>query len=326
MAKRKHLHPDGPLSDILATDFDNALIHVCLASWDSAEDFPEFQRLQVTDDVTAAFRDVVQKTFTRLRRQHDNHDLVLHPYEAGAKLDTHEIEYLPVGQYPAMQAIANSLESVNDLPLFENNGVFLGDLHFYVIVVCPQVGHRVLCFRSCTDKIELGRSRFFAVTHRRGQYDRVTATSFIFDRQIDCFCGSPMFILNKDRFQRIFRYYERVQAAAHETLDRIRTVIPIHNGEEFANSCEGNLQMLKKLKNIAAQPYLDTLTIDDMKKVIEDNDLRIETTITDGQEQLVFDPTQKWTILKMLDDDYLKSVMTGSRYEVNSKRTSPVGE
>ena len=40
-----------------------------------------------------------------------------------------------------------------------------------------------------------------------------------------------------------------------------------------------------------------------------------------GEEKLRFDNSRerRWLILKLLDDDYLGSVMTRQKYEVNSK-------
>ena len=40
-----------------------------------------------------------------------------------------------------------------------------------------------------------------------------------------------------------------------------------------------------------------------------------------GQEKLLFEanPNKRWLILKLLDDDYLGSIMTNEKYEVNSK-------
>ena len=40
----------------------------------------------------------------------------------------------------------------------------------------------------------------------------------------------------------------------------------------------------------------------------------------DGQESLVFDPSDRWAILRLLDDDYLESMMTEQLYEVTGKR------
>ncbi|MEW5814630.1 MAG: Kiwa anti-phage protein KwaB-like domain-containing protein, partial [Spirochaetota bacterium] len=79
-------------------------------------------------------------------------------------------------------------------------------------------------------------------------------------------------------------------------------------------------QKLAKLKNIASKPYLEQITIADLKKVIQKYSLNIEIVRVKGQEMIKFDSSDKWAILRLLDDDYLESVMTGNRYEVNSKR------
>ena len=40
-----------------------------------------------------------------------------------------------------------------------------------------------------------------------------------------------------------------------------------------------------------------------------------------GEERLLFEgnPDKRWLILKLLDDDFLGSIMTNQKYEVNSK-------
>jgi hypothetical protein len=45
-----------------------------------------------------------------------------------------------------------------------------------------------------------------------------------------------------------------------------------------------------------------------------------------SREQLVFqtDPEHRWRILKLVNDDYLMSLMTNHRYEVDSKTAPPV--
>jgi hypothetical protein len=48
--------------------------------------------------------------------------------------------------------------------------------------------------------------------------------------------------------------------------------------------------------------------------------LGIKTQKVDGQEMLVFDPKDRWAILKLLDDDYLESALTEQQYEVTGKR------
>jgi hypothetical protein len=57
-----------------------------------------------------------------------------------------------------------------------------------------------------------------------------------------------------------------------------------------------------------------------LKNIIERYNLRIATMEVNGEEMLVFDPKDRWAILKLLDDDYLESVLTERHYEVTGKR------
>ena len=94
---------------------------------------------------------------------------------------------------------------------------------------------------------------------------------------------------------------------------------PIKNFDEFSVKCKGHYQKLAKLRNISQKSYLDAITIDDMKKVIGEFNRNIRIDKVDGQEKLVYDSSNPWEILRLLDDDFLASDMTKEKYEVNSK-------
>ncbi len=59
----------------------------------------------------------------------------------------------------------------------------------------------------------------------------------------------------------------------------------------------------------------------DIKKVITEFNLSVPVVIDNGMEKIVFEPApeKRWQILKLLDDDYLGSVMTHAKYAANSK-------
>ncbi|HFD87405.1 MAG TPA: DUF4868 domain-containing protein [Gammaproteobacteria bacterium] len=170
--------------------------------------------------------------------------------------------------------------------------------------------------------MELGRSRKFAMVMRKGQYDRCEDNLFLFDRGVDCVIRDGyLFVFGKDKFQKIFQFYETLIKTAKATLKTIKAHIPIDDFPAFEAACEGHLQKIAKLKNIASKPYLKDLTLRDLKKAIKKYKLPIKTTGTGDDEKLHFDVSDKWAILRLLDDDYLESVMTGNQYEVNSKRS-----
>ena len=112
-----------------------------------------------------------------------------------------------------------------------------------------------------------------------------------------------------------------VKRTARQNLRQIKSAVPIYNFEDFAKACEGHLQMMVKLNNIANKDYLGTITIADIKRVMKElPQLPVQITESNGKEMLVFDRSDKWALLRLLDDDYLKSLMTDWTYEVTGKR------
>lgn len=155
------------------------------------------------------------------------------------------------------------------------------------------------------------------------EYEKVTTPIFLFDDTIDCISRSAnMFILAKGHFYYMFRILDDLIASAKDTLKRIQDRIPIANFDAFSRSCTDNNNKIKmeKLTSIARRPYLDRLTITMMKPAIKEHQLHIPIVEVNKQEMLHFDKDYPWDILKLLDDDYLTSIMTGQNYEVDAKR------
>ena len=84
------------------------------------------------------------------------------------------------------------------------------------------------------------------------------------------------------------------------------------------------LVIFKSLQNYAIlqiDRYLQSITMDKIRTVINQFNLQVNIIEEDGQEKLLYDENDKWAILKfLLDDAYLSSQLTGIDYEANSKR------
>jgi len=279
------------------------------------------QKLQLTDDLTAEFRDIGKRCSNKLIKEVTSGDLVLQPYDPGASLEPHEAEYFELSvDSPVTQQI-DSLSSLASLNVFAVEKQFVQGLRFYVIIAQPKQGKPIYFFRSYTPKKELGRSAFLGAILEKGHFDTVKQPLFLFDYNIDCLSrDDEMFIFSKDKFQKIFQFFEKLLESAAVTLKEIKAQVPILNFDQFEDSCKGHLQKLAKLSSIAGKPYFKVLSMKQMKKVIKEFKLPLETKRVDGEEMLVFDGSDKWVILHLLDDYYLGSPMTGIKYGAPSKR------
>jgi hypothetical protein len=301
---------------------DNS-VSVCLASETPDGQNFSLAALNFTTNLRDAFWKIVSDHLAQIEKLISQGDLEVRGFEAGYKPDDHEVEWMDVtGIQSVMGRIDCVPANVIGLPIFDGDDDFVGRLRFYVIIVTPAAGKRVLFFRKYNAQRELSRSKMFAALLSGEQYDRIVQPTFLFDQDIDCFCrDNTMFIRRRHDFQTVFGYFEHIQRKASQCLSQIRQVLPITNFQEFEQSCGSHVQKMMKLANIAASPYLQQVKMKDIRKVIKKFDLvGVKIVRHNGIEAIEFDPTNRWVILKLLNDDYLGSVMTKSKYEVNSKR------
>lgn len=306
---------------ILELDLTACEVTVCVASSLKDETMPRFARLLLTDRLTDTFRSVAAYNQARYKREYAHGNLLLRRYAVESKPDSHEVEYLDVSAYETIMQQISPLAALADVEAFQAEQEFVAGMRFYVIAVQPPQDEPVYFFRFYSQRKMLSRSHLFAMIYGNGVFDRVTEPVFLFDHNIDCVSqGGIMYIFRKDHFQDIFRFFAQMHEIARETLETIRATVPIQNFEAFARDCEGQLSRLAKLQSIASKPYLGKISIEDIKRVIHRNRLAIRIVKTEQGEMLVYNPADKWTLLKLLNDDYLLSLMTEQSYEVSGKR------
>lgn len=311
------------LDAINQVDFSESLISVCIAYYPKSEEFPVFETLPLSADLAAEFLGLAQDITVETYEGVSDGSLSLLQYDAGSKLDGHEREYLNIRRYGHIVRYIESLET--SLPFvddFKPKDQADRDIKFYVIVVQPKKAEPIMFFRTYSHRRDLRFTGKIRAMFTGEHFYSVQEPEFLFDRKIDCIVyDGSIFIINKENFQKIFRFFELVMKVANETIDVIRTSIPIANFDEFEAACSRDMRMVAKLRNIASRPYLNHVTIADIKKVKRElPSLKIEIVRERREEKILFDKKNKWELLRLLDDDYLKSIMTGINYEVNSKR------
>lgn len=296
--------------------------HVLIATEDEEENI-HFQRLTLTDAVSEEFKSDAFQAFA----VSDN--VRCSDYEAGYKPDDDELCCLRSdGSDLVKDVVANTAEAAHN---FNRVGLFIGDdetiesLRFYVVVVESTTANdppSALFFRSFRPTNELARSGWKALVQEGDYFNRINKKIFTFDSNVDCLVWQRyIFVKNITEFQRIFDYYEKLQAQARQTIAMVAPRLPIQNLPEFTGACMNNPYMLSKLTEISKKPYLSTMTIEDIKLTIKEFGLDVPIMSVNGKEMLVWEtsPKKRWLILKLLDDDYLGSTMTKLRYASTSK-------
>lgn len=308
------------LDDILNTEsFGNVTVTLALAAYDSETEEFIFRSLNISQALAEEFSELPIKFLDYYYKLNEDGDLLLHEFTGGYKPDSHEIEWLNYNDNEIIESLCE-VPAPAAIPLVDlNDNVFFKNLRFYTLII-ENGEQKHLFFRRYGKSKELTRSKNLFVRFVGERYERLEEPTFQFDDKFDVVIHNGyLFSFNKNNFQHIFKYYEMLRASAQQSLDTIEAAIPIANFQAFQTTCMSHLQKLAKLRNIASKPYLATVTMDDIKNVINTYGLQIEVVEEDGEEKIAFDESNKWAILNLLDDAYLSSDMTGINYEANSK-------
>jgi hypothetical protein len=311
------------LDELFELKADDSICTVFLASENARTKQTVYSHLNLSAKLELSFRHSAFSEFLSIATLATSGDLELRELNDDAKLDDFQIEWLDASDIPEVgQKIQSVPLGSTSVGMYDaTDDQYARGLKYYVLVLTQTSGNRIILFRRFSAKNAVSRSRLVAV-FSEGTYDRITQPTLLFDEQFDCIVNGPAtFIRNKNDFQQLFGYHDKLRERALECLRQVKSLIPIANFDDFAASCQSHKQKLMKLSNILKLPHLQNVKIADMKKVIEQFKLAgVKIVEQNGEEQLVFDPADRWAILRLLNDDFLSSMMTSANYEVNSKR------
>jgi len=298
--------------------------HVLIATEDEEENV-HFQRLTLTDPVSDEFKSDAFQAFA------DSSNVKCSDYEAGYEPEEDdELCCLRSDESDLVKNVvagtADAAHNFDKVKLFSGDDKTIESLRFYAVVVestKPNDSRSALFFRSFRPTNELARGGWKALVQEGDYFNRIKKKIFTFDSNVDCLVWQGhVFIKNITEFQRIFDYYEKLQAQAQQTIALVAPLVPIQNMPEFTGACMNHPYMLSKLTEISKKPYLATVTIDDIKFTIKEFGLDVPIVNVNGKEMLVWEtsPKKRWLILKLLDDDYLGSTMTKLKYASRMKK------
>lgn len=305
--------PQDALEHLHAFVADADIVNVLMVA--EGEVAFEVQRLDMTQQLAERFRDIVLVNATN-----NVGESRAVPYSTGYKLDRQELFYIDLDQDQSTAETMNFIESVTEPAMFTKEEDFTQRLAFYSIVFEDTDGTRAAFHRRHAPKNQLSRGLIAKLVDN--QFEELEPQAYLFDDKVDFFTWDHyLFIRGAYHFRLIFRHFEQLQREVATNVDRVIRSVPIHNQDEFFEACQNQPQMVSKVARVANQPYLDEITMDAIKETIDEFDLDIETRTVNGAEELVFekDVDKRWIILKLLDDDYLGSVLTDRKYETNSK-------
>ena len=243
-------------------------------------------------------------------------------YAPAASLSTGEVMHVPVGAAGRLAELEAVL-AAGDVDLYtpSREGV-----RMLVTRVVLADGSAVTLYRELRAGARLDRSRLAALVWRDGRYDRLEESEVLLvdDRFDALVVGAVALTLSKATFERLFDFVAELRRNAVETFDAATAGLRIDRADELREACLRDPGMLAKLasvrRHLDTDPgYREAMRMDKLVAYVRAHpETGVELSPTG---ELCFSPDRRkrFKLLKLLDDDYLRSVLTSRLYEANSK-------
>jgi hypothetical protein len=256
----------------------------------------------------------------------DDDELV--PFEGGYEPIATQALHIGVDQVAVLQATRTHLEPPDPAMQFSMDDVVLSRLRGYSYSAQITDGTWIHFFRRLTrSSLQLERERGIVARFVDNQFDLVPERGLRLDTDFDAaVVGDDVVLRHRSNFERLFDFAQLTEAHAAASAAAVVDGLAIKGIDDFIRIVSADQRMhaklssaLFKMQDADYKAKVTTESIATLVGIRSDVDLEIEGT--DGDLQLVFDGSaqRRWTLLKILDDDYVISELTESRYQAPSK-------
>ena len=264
-------------------------------------------KTQITNEIGQEFIEILKKNINKYLKL-DN--LEYNQYNPMVIMEKNNIEYIEKGDVVHFKIIKSELKKIN-LDLFDLEET--KKLWAFAI----KFGSELIYFRKYTENKILDKKPLLALFVSDGAFNKLDKSVITIDQKVDCiYYKEKIYILNKNQFEQIFSFLEKLMDEIDESYDRLVQKSLVDDEQILYDLCKTDPKKVKKLNKVLKGDIIDTLDYDKVNQL--NNQYNLELEFTDDNKMKI-QRKNIWTILKVLDDDYLKSPVTDIKYEAHSK-------
>lgn len=130
--------------------------------------------------------------------------------------------------------------------------------------------------------------------------------------------SGEMLVISRSYFESFFQYDVVYQNNIQNNRQKLSDLNILNDCNELTTICSNNRNALRKLSRIIVSEDFNALTKDSICNTIKQYNLDID--IDQTSKKILVTDKNYWTVLRLLDDDYVKSDQTGFQYESHSKQ------
>jgi hypothetical protein len=239
---------------------------------------------------------------------------------------------VPQGSAATLSAIQSEVDRT-DAEVFDAGADYAARASIIAARFSDNSGTSATFYRVSEPLLQFRKRKVLGLIFRNGYYDRLEPGEVLLMRSdFDVIVvGDVAFFFAKTRFEQAFGFLEELQRSSGETFDTVTAQLRIKGIDELRAACTSQPQMMAKMASIRRSmtddpEYARAMTMPKLTRFVRDHpQYGIEVEGSGRAAQLVFNaaPATRFKILNLLDDDYLRSILTERDYEAGSKIRTP---
>lgn len=242
------------------------------------------------------------------------------PYEATAELDSGEVFLIEdeetLTDLEPLYGVAANTADLQTIPVDELDQ----RIALYAVVVGEE--ERIALLKRSDPRIGYrGKRTFLAVLDER--LERLEGPTFAFYTSFDLVLAPEWaLIVSQSEFERLFRDAGLVEQHIDEWVTGIEQHLPWAPGsvDLLGEVARRDSRIWRRLREINRRGHLADVTINQVRDYATQMNLEIEHLIED--DQLRFDPDERFTTLHLLNEDLFKGPLSEKRFEAQRKTTA----
>lgn len=265
-------------------------------------------RTKITADIGEALITIVKQQLSKLI---ETVDLEYIEYNPAINLDKNHVETIKREEVHYLDEILQDMNSA-DLHIFDMKQS--KNLWAYAI----KIGNTgITLFRKYTEKRILDIKGWIPLFVQNGVFNKLTDSILTMDKYIDCiYYDGKMFILDKTHFEKIFSFMDKFILEIDANICHLEEKSLVDDITALQKLCKSDPRKIKKLNKVLKSDILNSLNTKRISEINRQYNLDLDFT-EDGK--IIVSHKNIWTVLRVLDDEYLESSMTDNKYEVHSK-------
>ncbi len=262
-------------------------------------------------------KQIIDIFFPKMKRILVQSDYELKTYNPAVNPDRKVIWKQSSNEIPFYKLILQKLSEVNDN--YYNDRILAYENIWAIWIKLTINENNFYLLKKITPSKVLTTGGVLAWVFSNNTFKGLTEDVLTIDGHFDVFaCNNTLFFENKQNFEKALMYDKIIQQVANDTLNEIKNIGIVENFNTLKCMLKDDYHSIRKLNKLKNKQYFKEKTFTDYYKIIKNYNVPVKVD-KKNQKFSIENKSQAKFLIKVLNDDYLKSELTNNKYAANSK-------